>query len=487
MKLYKEYPATHSMSTAWYVADEDGNVGIMDFNDNGPVPWKTEETCVEELVFGYEEDYETNEYNLVNLTDEQIDELIHTPHSPEEEEFWMYCVIQIDVEKENEFLELAKNPDFDLEFCVSKERGLYSIDACHCTSKKQKDGKYQILETSSLKKMLDKRIILQVFNKQSFYIEEEWDGETVVHFKSFTSAPYYIFFQPYWHELLPECVNVPEHPVKLEQFPEPLRKRVLKLPIRFEETKKFQIAEWHSCNLTHCFDSPITVVDGCEYMLLPMTGGEKAYLNTEIILASEFFKYCSEKEKYGCGECRNYCYTRYADSDTEHPTVIAILEPLYDWTPALKEEFGVIAPKCVWLPFLPKIPYKIKKHHKPSVLSSEEYEYDPSERDILKHVSGRRLLELFQKNKRWLEDQVARFNPRVILISGAAEAIMTAVYPRKDTHIEINGVTYPMYLLSEVEAHREEIERLAAMPYQGKKIPHIISVEEMEKLERQQW
>ena len=53
----KEYPATHSMSTAWYVADEDGNVGIMDFNDNGPVPWKTEEEAsVEELVFGYEEE-----------------------------------------------------------------------------------------------------------------------------------------------------------------------------------------------------------------------------------------------------------------------------------------------------------------------------------------------------------------------------------------------------------------------------------------------
>ena len=26
MKIDKEYPATHSMSTAWYVADEDGNV-----------------------------------------------------------------------------------------------------------------------------------------------------------------------------------------------------------------------------------------------------------------------------------------------------------------------------------------------------------------------------------------------------------------------------------------------------------------------------
>ena len=34
----KEYPATHSMSTAWYCVDEDGNVGIFDICDYGPVP-----------------------------------------------------------------------------------------------------------------------------------------------------------------------------------------------------------------------------------------------------------------------------------------------------------------------------------------------------------------------------------------------------------------------------------------------------------------
>ena len=37
MKLTnKEYPATHSMSTAWYAVDNEGNVAILDFNENGP-------------------------------------------------------------------------------------------------------------------------------------------------------------------------------------------------------------------------------------------------------------------------------------------------------------------------------------------------------------------------------------------------------------------------------------------------------------------
>ena len=38
MILDKEYPATHSMSTAWYMVDDDDNVAIIEYNENGPVP-----------------------------------------------------------------------------------------------------------------------------------------------------------------------------------------------------------------------------------------------------------------------------------------------------------------------------------------------------------------------------------------------------------------------------------------------------------------
>lgn len=38
MIVDKEYPATHSMSTAWYGIDLEGNVALFEFNENGPVP-----------------------------------------------------------------------------------------------------------------------------------------------------------------------------------------------------------------------------------------------------------------------------------------------------------------------------------------------------------------------------------------------------------------------------------------------------------------
>ena len=164
--------------------------------------------------------------------------------------------------------------------------------------------------------------------------------------------------------------------------------------------------------------------------------------------------------------------------------MLVITHPLENWNYDRQIKSDFLIPFSIWLSFLPKIPYKIRCT--PSQWSSEKYESWPSEKDIRKHVSGRRLLELFRKNKRWLEDQVARFNPRVILISGAAEAIMRAVYPFGQNQITINGTAYPMYLLSEVESHREEIERLALLPYQGKLIPHIISVEEMERIKQEE-
>jgi hypothetical protein len=77
MKKDKEYPATHSMSTAWYMADEDGNVGIMDFNENGPIPWGLGEYSLNELVIG---DVEEDELGLkIELTEDQIFELLGEP------------------------------------------------------------------------------------------------------------------------------------------------------------------------------------------------------------------------------------------------------------------------------------------------------------------------------------------------------------------------------------------------------------------------
>ena len=88
MKIDKEYPATHSMSTSWYIVDEEGNVGILDFNENGPVPRRVEQTGIEDLVFGHCEDWDKHRYLTIKLNQEQIKELLDHPRNPEEVDYW---------------------------------------------------------------------------------------------------------------------------------------------------------------------------------------------------------------------------------------------------------------------------------------------------------------------------------------------------------------------------------------------------------------
>lgn len=91
MLIDKEYPATHSMSTSWYIVDEDGNVGIMDFNANGPVPWGTEDISIDCLVWNdYDEVYD------VDLKEEQLLYMLGDPEEPKGCLYYRDYIIQID-------------------------------------------------------------------------------------------------------------------------------------------------------------------------------------------------------------------------------------------------------------------------------------------------------------------------------------------------------------------------------------------------------
>ena len=469
MKTNKEYPATHSMYTSWYVADEDGNVGIMDFNDNGPVPWETEETSVESLVYGHDEDYESKEFLPIALTDDQIDKLMENPHAPEEEGLWMDCIIQIDTSKEKEFLELAQNPDFEIEVCVSKERGLYHIDGYGSTSDSEVDGRYPVLPDSSLKKMIDQGIILQVFVKTDYWMNDEWVDDKIVHKKSFSKAPYFLFHQPYWVGELPVCLNVPNNPVKLNQIPEKLRERVLKVPVKFKETERFQIAEWYPCDATGDPTRTEKIGD-YEYELLPLTDGSEAYICTSIVNP-----YCLGYHDH-YHTCHDHCFTNT-------PTVLAIMHPLEKWDYSRQIKSDCMMLRSAWVPFFPQIPLGFQIGD--SKMSWNNFGDYSLEEEISKNVNQEMLINFLKTHCQWLEDLVLRFKPRVILVSDLAKPVFDSIYSPRNNSIKIAENSYPMYLVSELEAHRKEIEQLAFMPYQGEKIPHIISIEEMEKIKQQ--
>jgi hypothetical protein len=161
MKTDKEYPATHSMSTAWYIVDEEGNVGILYFNENGPVPKETEQTGIEDLMFGHEEDWEKKQTLPIELSEQQIFEMLSDPRLPEDTDFNYFTVVEISKEKESEFLELAKADDVDIINCISKDLGLYQVDFEDAMIEARGKTPKHIRLRSTLKKMLDCNIIIK--------------------------------------------------------------------------------------------------------------------------------------------------------------------------------------------------------------------------------------------------------------------------------------------------------------------------------------
>lgn len=466
MKIDKEYPATHSMNTAWYVADEDGNVAIMDYNDNGPVPWETEQTCIEALIYGHCENYDTNDFIPIDLSDDQIDDLMENPHQPEEEKLWIDCIFQIDLEQEQDFLVLAMNPDIKIEQCISKKRGLYSVNCFDCTVKRGK--KYVVIESSTLKKMIDRGMIKQVFIAKDFYINDEWEDDKLHFERQFVSAPYYIYKQPYWNELLAERLNTPLNPVKLSQFPIALRNRVHRVPIKFRDCKHFQIAEW----VPSCFNSDEEiVVNGFVYQPIVLTNGTKAYVYTSQC-GIRFFDYCSEKSNYDCKECSHSCFTVPGNEYSNKPTVIFVFHPFSDYDYDMSVRSDVIIRHSIRIPLLHKIPYKHPKGY-----------WMPKE-DAMKKVTKDMLVKYFMNNHKHFEEMVLRFKPQVIILEQKTKDILSQQYFIDESHIRINENLFPYYMSDEIESYREEITKLALLPYRGIEMPYVISLEEMEQYKK---
>lgn len=328
MKTDKEYPATHSMSTAWYIVDDEGNVGIMDYNDNGPVPWGVEETSCDDLKYGHWEDWENHELLRFRLTDEQVLDLLCNPHPPCREDAWFDCVVRVDKGKMARFRELCANPDIDQKavLCLSENIGLYDIDFFDRCTYDTKEGK--TLAKGSLRQMIDEGVIVEVFKLQCLEMDDQWQDGKVVHSKSFDNCPYYVFHQPYWNNHLPEKMHQPRHPVRIDQVPEAFRGRIHRVPGRFRDMTTFQIAALYPCD-AYLGNTPVYVADGCSYQKFPLPDGGTAYTQ------------CGGfSDSSGC-------------SMTGTPTVLVLFDPREDFGYELKVKTDPVRQQACALPCLP--------------------------------------------------------------------------------------------------------------------------------------
>ena len=457
MKFDKEYPATHSMDTAWYLADADGNVAIMQYNDNGPVPMGTEENCMENLVFGQTDEL-INEEQILNLTDDQLDLLLHDPHSPEEEEYWT-CIVQIDPSREDEYLMLAKKEGFLENICLSSKRGLYYISSSSKSTYTTKQGKWVLYKKSLIRKMISGGIIKKVYREPNYPLADDLLEHGI------EPIPFFVYAEDYQYTHQQTRVHVPSNPVKLGQFSETLQNRIPKLPILFAEKEKIQVAEWIPSSLYY-YDDEDPIIDGNQYALMTLTDGTKAYVKTDFSF-QPFYDTCSEREKYHCENSKCFlsrCMKSYGECFTDTPTVLIATYPLSSHDYSLVTTSDIVVKRSIVVPLMEYVPLPHNTYRKGNDIKL----------DIIQ--------KLFSKNTHGFEEAVTRFIPNVIIADKQSLPLLRKQYECQDRNINICGEPYPLYSMEELNNLHDELMELALRPYRGSVSPQVISIEAMKRM-----
>ena len=268
MKTNKEYPATHSMSTEWFVVDEDGNIALFAFEEDGPVPIDIPSESNSYLMTA-EEDFgekDSNNIEYLELTDEQVEELMRDAVTPENYNIKDdYCLfVQVNEEHKKEFLEVFIDK---IEFCLSHKHGIYFLSWIFGYEESEF---YRNRALNTFYKTV-KRV---VYIYDGAYCDENFSGT-----ETKWPLPFYCYYQPYNSQSeLAKRTNVPKYPFKEEQISERQRKKLIRIPVKFSECTGFQIAQYAIC---HWRSGVYEEIDNKIYTRFPKTEGGYCYILDE--------------------------------------------------------------------------------------------------------------------------------------------------------------------------------------------------------------
>ena len=288
MILTKEYPATHSMATSWYFVDQDDNVAIFDFEDNGPVPKDAfgTEYVITELCF-IEPMEEKDGISQLPFSDEQVLDMLEGLWKTEvkDEENWCDDIFQVDKDKLSEFFEYLQaarkklKEDWDDSFipiCFSKKLGIYQVDL---DSYDYGEG----LKNPHAKYLFDNGIVLRYCHCPNYDGSlDKWhrkeQKEEVNRFDVYDNCPYYLYVGDYDARTPHEMVSSPKHPMKLSQMPDHLQGKVSRLNLKFSESPAIQMS--HECKCESWINTYMDHIgilfteEGYEYIEVKMPSGD---------------------------------------------------------------------------------------------------------------------------------------------------------------------------------------------------------------------
>ena len=272
----KEYPATHSMATAWYCVDEEGNVGIFDIQDNGPIPEDCEQDLEVNDMFWHDFSLESKDgVRDLNLTMEQISPMlmpIEVENKWEEHSFngeswvenksWEDVIIKIDMAKLPVLIEAASMDEDDYDIvCLSRKEGYFYVQFA--------------FNRRGVEMLEGNQVIITKYKAPEY--DEIWDNGKKPEIQEAENNRFTIFI--YHEEFMPnegpaKRMSNPVHPMKSSQLPKEIRENITRLPLKFKDTERIQLAEHIPVNISGAKETYIG--EDCYYEI-PSSNGETVY------------------------------------------------------------------------------------------------------------------------------------------------------------------------------------------------------------------
>ena len=424
MKTNNEYPATHSMSTSWFGIDKDGNVALIDFNENGPVPSFLGEESSESVIGDVIPAKITDLKTYISFTDQQAEHLIDAMTDADANNQVEFTnIVQINPLKTEQFISLYdKNShkytskDFDDKLlCLSYKYGIYVLNFYN----------WKKIDVNTL---YEEKILLKSI-QFDFWCDENWNEEKGkwIFEMALKNLPFYHYQQPYWPGQLIERTYIPRYPLNESQLDTITKKLAIRFPFSFETQELFQISEYTPCRSYDGGYFPDTESD-------PLTNRiPYPAFDGGIVRVDE---------------------NSYPEAMSDTPKIFILDDTQRYIYLHLSRELPFINSAMVFPTFSDKS--------------------NPWDR-INESIALEKLCELFESNQDRLEKLIATTRPYCIIAMPKSYTMIQKYYKTKNDHILINGTEYPFLKLKKKKKNIAVIERYCSMPYRGDNLNRIVT------------
>lgn len=438
------------MSTSWFGIDKEGNVALIDFDENGPVPYGCGEQGLSDLISDEMATIGKDGIRNMNYSIAQANELIKRLKEPTLDMMEFDCIVRISSDKKTEFKSVCmdnavKEPVTYPYIIICEESGLYKVDM------------YEWEDTVK-QYLLDNNIIIGICAAE-IETADSWDEkkEKWEFANEMAGYPYYLYQQPYWTGQLTELTYIPTVPMKADQLDEKIRNNALHFPISFRERPFIQIAEFFQCG---SWGEGEVSQDGIrrmqKYSCPASDGGE--IIVREQIIGNPDCNICRKCVMPDYPRYKTFSIMQYGLSPTivELTTPFDIIPPDYNLPPLYEKWLNERSnlQRLINIPIIPGIP----------IPASPYYFF---REDIVKIAEQQNLSEWFGNCRDNFVESVSALFPRAIIATENADKIIKKFFEISGNTIEIAGNAYPYFVMTADSDFINEIGALSRQPYRG--------------------